>query len=74
LEVFHAPVFILQANTIGRISLRLPEHFRFVFWLFALLGGIAATFGAALPSWNLVEKHCLRLKRLFVVKGVSSPA
>ena len=67
--VFHSPIFILQANTIARLSLRLPERLRFVFWLFALMGGIAATFGVALLSWNLVEKHCLRLKRFFVVKG-----
>lgn len=66
--VLHAPIFILETNTIARVSLRLPEDLRFVFWLATLLERIALTFGAALLSWHLVEKHFLRLKRFFTVK------
>ncbi len=63
--VFHWPIFVLLAPAIGRLSLRLPAVIRPEFWILASLAEIALTCSVALLSWNLLEKHFLKLKRFF---------
>jgi peptidoglycan/LPS O-acetylase OafA/YrhL len=63
--VFHLALFVLAANTVARICNRMPEHFQFAAWILALAVGIGVSYGIALMSWNVLEKHFLRLKSRF---------
>ena len=59
--VFHVPLFVMY----GRF---LPARLGFIFWFLAVVGAIGLSYGLALVSWHLVEKHFWGLKRRFSVK------
>jgi peptidoglycan/LPS O-acetylase OafA/YrhL len=66
--VFHYPLFIAYSKPVQIVSAALPEQVRFIFWLLALAIGIGLSYGVALASWNLMEKHFWELKRRFAVR------
>jgi peptidoglycan/LPS O-acetylase OafA/YrhL len=49
----------------GAKAFHLVRYQALVYQGLVLLGGIAASYGLAALSWNLLEKPCLRLKRFF---------
>jgi peptidoglycan/LPS O-acetylase OafA/YrhL len=66
--VFHYPIS-LAADRLARDASRGASAAQATgIWLLALAGGIAASFGIALVSWNLVEKRFLAWKRAFVAR------
>jgi peptidoglycan/LPS O-acetylase OafA/YrhL len=66
--VFHYPLFIIYGLVLPRASVLVPPQARLLFWLVALLVGIASSYAVALTSWHLLEKHFWGLKRCFSVK------
>jgi peptidoglycan/LPS O-acetylase OafA/YrhL len=52
--IIHYPISLLFKPRAGIVSLMMTE-----------IVGIALSYGAALISWNILEKHCLKLKRYF---------
>jgi peptidoglycan/LPS O-acetylase OafA/YrhL len=67
--VFHMGLFMAASVVVERVSAVLPERWRFIFWLFALLGTISLTYAVALVFWQLVEKHFWSLKSRFRVQS-----
>jgi peptidoglycan/LPS O-acetylase OafA/YrhL len=63
--VFHAPIAFVQNTALLTIAERIPAHFHILLWAASKVFGVALSYGIAMLSWHLVEKHFLRLKSRF---------
>jgi peptidoglycan/LPS O-acetylase OafA/YrhL len=66
--VFHYPISLAAGRFARDASRGASAGAATGIWLLAVSGGIAASFGVALLSWNLVEKRFLAWKRAFVAR------
>ena len=67
--MFHYPISVWVAALVAQRSRGASELVQAVLWLGAVAAGILLSFGLALLSWNLVEKHFLSLKKYFVARA-----
>ncbi|QOY85104.1 acyltransferase family protein [Paludibaculum fermentans] len=63
--VFHFPISNLQNSLLMELAVPLPVEGKVLLWGASKALGVAVTYGIALLSWHLIEKHFLRLKRHF---------
>ena len=63
--VFHAPIAAGQNFALLTIAERIPAHFHILLRAASKVFGVALSYGIALLSWHLVEKHFLKLKSKF---------
>ncbi len=63
--VLHVPVYRIFGIWAKRVSALLPRSLDPLAWIIGLAIAIGLSFGVALISWNLLEKHFWRMKRRF---------
>ena len=66
--VFHYPISLLAGRLAREASQGASPAAATGIWLLSVAGGIAASFGVGLLSWNLLEKRFLAWKRAFVAR------
>ena len=67
--VFHAPISGYQNAVLLRIAATVPSQFHIFLWAASKLVGVVLSYGIALLSWHLIEKHFLKAKRRFSARG-----
>lgn len=65
--ILHFPLTIATTAILGRTAY-LSQPFRVILWTLCFAGGIGISFFLGYLSWNLLEKHCLALKKWFVAE------
>lgn len=72
--LFHMPVMILLAEHIPALNpARHPFHNLYAPALIVFyVASFAATLGVSIVSWNVLEKHCLKLKKFFPMENHES--
>jgi len=66
--VFHMPVLKVWTTLYQRGVGAVPDRWKILVWLAAMLAGFGSTYAVSLVSWHSIEKHFLRLKVRFAAQ------
>ncbi len=64
--VFTFPIAYFEIKLALEYSSKLPEYGRMLLWITCIVVGVRISYGVAWLSWQLLEKHFLKLKHLFL--------